>query len=154
MNIAMRSFARLGAVTILTILSLDVGSAQTNIGKAITNKLTAKIEGLEKSCAADIRRYCKDVTPGEGRMLYCMQAHEDKISSKCAYELEEVTGRAQAASDVLREGVIACKTEIAGVCGKVQPGQGRIAACLIANKETASKDCAEAIQKLEAMAAP
>ena len=154
MNIAMRSFARLGAATILTILSLDVGSAQTNIGKAITNKLTARIEGLEKSCAADIRRYCRDVTPGEGRMLYCMQAHEDKISSKCAYELEEVTERAQAASDVLRDGVIACKTEIAGVCGKVQPGQGRIAACLIANKTTASKDCAEAIQKLEAMAAP
>jgi hypothetical protein len=39
------------------------------------------------------------------------------------------------------------------VCGKIQPGHGRIAACLIANKSTASKDCADVIQKVEAMAA-
>jgi hypothetical protein len=39
------------------------------------------------------------------------------------------------------------------VCGKIQPGQGRIAACLLANKSTASTGCAEAIRKIEAMAA-
>jgi len=32
------------------------------------------------------------------------------------------------------------------------PGQGRIAGCLLANKSTASAGCAEAINKLEAMA--
>ena len=40
-----------------------------------------------------------------------------------------------------------------GVCGKTVPGEGRIAACLLANKSTASKNCAEALQKIEAMAA-
>jgi hypothetical protein len=37
-----------------------------------------------------------------------------------------------------------------GVCGKTLPGQGRIAACLMANISTASKDCVEALQKIEA----
>ena len=86
-------------------------------------------------------------------MIYCMQAHEDKISPKCAYELEEAAASLQATADLLKDGVVACKAEITGVCGKIQPGQGRIAACLIANKSTASKDCADAIQKVEAMAA-
>ena len=153
MNITTHSLARLGALALLVILSVGSASAQTNIGKTIVDKLTARITKLENACAADIRKYCKDVTPGEGRMIYCMQAHEDKISPKCAYELGETAESVQATSDLLKDGVIACRAEIAGVCGKIQPGQGRVAACLIANKSTASKDCADAIQKVEAMAA-
>jgi hypothetical protein len=42
------------------------------------------------------------------------------------------------------------KAEIMGVRGKTLPDQGRIAACLMANKSTASKDCVEALQKIEA----
>jgi hypothetical protein len=49
--------------------------------------------------------------------------------------------------------VIACKAEISGVCGKVQPGQGRIAACLMSNKPTASAGCVEGLKKIEAIAA-
>ena len=146
-------FARLGVLPLLVIVSVGSASAQANLGKSIVEKLTAKVTQLQNACASDIKKYCKDVTPGEGRMIYCMQAHEDKIGPKCAYELGETAGSAQATSDLLRDGVIACKAEIAGVCGKTLPGQGRIAACLIANKSTASKDCADAIQKVEAMAA-
>jgi Golgi apparatus protein 1 len=153
MKITTQWLARLGVVSALVILTAGSVSAQTSIAKTIVEKLTARIAKLEKSCAADIKKYCKDVTPGEGRMIYCMQAHEDKISPKCAYELGETAGSVQATSDLLKDGVIACKAEISGVCGKIQPGQGRIAACLIANKSTASKDCADAIQKVEAMAA-
>jgi len=153
MKITMHSLARLGVLPLLVILSVGSASAQTNLGKAIIDKLAAKITKLENACGSDIKKFCKDVTPGEGRMIYCMQAHEDKISPKCAYELGETAGSVQATQDLLKDGVIACKAEIAGVCGKIQPGQGRIAACLIANKSTASKDCADAIQKVEAAAA-
>jgi Cysteine rich repeat len=153
MKISMHLLAKLGVLSLLVILSAGSASAQTNLGKTIVEKLTAKITKLENACRGDIKKYCRDVTPGEGRMIYCMQAHEDKISPKCAFELGEAAASVQATQDLLKEGVIACKAEIAGVCGKIQPGQGRIAACLIANKSTASKDCADAIQKVEAAAA-
>jgi hypothetical protein len=153
MKITTRLLAGLGVLPLLVILSVGSASAQTDVGKTIVEKLTAKITKLENACASDIKKYCKDVTPGEGRMIYCMQAHEDKISPKCTYELEEAAASVQATADLLKDGVVACKAEIAGVCGKIQPGQGRIAACLIANKSTASKDCADAIQKVEALAA-
>ena len=86
-------------------------------------------------------------------MVYCMQAHEDKISPGCVFDLEEVVASLQASMDSLKEAVNACRAEIAGVCGKVQPGKGRIAACLVANKATVSKGCADAIQKVEGIGA-
>jgi hypothetical protein len=153
MKITMRFSAKLGLLPMLVILSVGFAHAQTNIGKSILDKLTARIEKLEKSCARDIKKYCRTVTPGEGRMIYCLQAHEDKISAKCAFELGDASTSVQTSADALKDAVIACKAEITGVCGKVLPGQGRIATCLRENKSGASAGCAEAIRKVEAMAA-
>jgi Golgi apparatus protein 1 len=148
----MRLLANVGG-TLLAVLSIGSASAQSNVGKTILEKLTAKVSKLESACAKDIKKYCRTVTPGEGRMIYCMQAHEDKISLKCAFELGDAAASVQTTADILKDGVIACKAEIAGVCGKIVPGQGRIATCLLENKSTVSSGCAEAIKKIEAMAA-
>ena len=82
-------------------------------------------------------------------MLHCMQAYEDKISPKCGYAEQEAALNLQMAVDRLKEAVIACNGDIAKFCGKTQPGQGRVAQCLIANKAAASAPCAGAIQKLQ-----
>jgi hypothetical protein len=64
------------------------------------------------------------------------------ISAKCTFELMDDATSIQAPADALKDAVIACKAEITRVCGKMQPGQGRIAACLLENKSTASSGCA------------
>jgi Cysteine rich repeat len=153
MKNAMHLLARFGVLSLLVMLSVGSASAQTDITKAIQEKLAAEATKLEESCAGDIKKYCGDVTPGEGRMIYCMQAHEDKISPKCAFDLEEAATDVQLSADNLKDAITACHAEITGVCGKTMPGQGRIAACLIANKSTASKNCVDALGKIEAMAA-
>jgi Cysteine rich repeat len=149
----MHLLAGLGFLPLLATLSIGSASAQTNVGKAILDKLTAQVTKLENSCADDIKKFCSTVTPGEGRLLYCMHAYEDQISPKCAFDVEETATSVQLSMDSLKDAVAACKAELTGVCGTTQPGQGRIAACLMANKSTASKGCAEAIDKIEAMAA-
>jgi Cysteine rich repeat len=153
MRIIVKSLTKLGMLHLLAILSVGSVSAQTDVGKTILEKLTARVAKLENACAQDIKKYCKTVTPGEGRMIYCMQAHEDKISVKCAFELGEAATSVQTAADALKDAVIACKAEVTGVCGKILPGEGRIAACLLSNKSTASAGCVEAIQKIESMTA-
>ena len=153
MKITVKSLAKLGWLPLLSILSAGPVSAQADLGKTILEKLTAKVAKLESACANDIKKYCKTVTPGEGRLIYCMQAHEDKISVKCAFELGEAATSVQTTTDALKDAVIACKAEITGVCGKTVPGQGRIAACLLSNKSTASAGCTDAIKKIESMAA-
>ena len=85
-------------------------------------------------------------------MVYCMQAFEDKISPKCAFALEEAATRILNAAEALKSGVIACKAEINGVCGKIKPGEGRIATCLLENKSTASPGCVDAIAKVQSLA--
>jgi len=151
MKITMHVVARLGLLPLLAVMSIGAASAQTDVGKTILEKLTAKVAKLESACARDIKKYCRDVTPGEGRTIYCMQAHEDKISAKCAFELGEAATSVQSSADALKDAIIACKAEITGVCGKTVPGQGRIAACLMANKSTASDGCKQALSNIEAM---
>jgi hypothetical protein len=142
----------LAALPSLAVMLADPASAQTSIGRTILDRLNARVEKLENACAEDITKYCSTVTPGEGRMVYCMQAHEDKISAKCAFELEDAATAIQTAAEALKNGVAACKTEITGVCGKITPGEGRIATCLIENKSTASPACTEAIAKVQSLA--
>src|SRR5450755_353560 len=125
MKITLRLLAKFGILPLLAVLSTGSVSAQTDLGKTILEKLTARVAKLESACAKDIKKYCSTVTPGEGRMIYCMEAHEDKISTKCAFELGDAATSVQTAADALKDAMIACKVEINGVCGKILPGQGR-----------------------------
>ena len=152
MKKTMHSLAGFAVLPLLAILSIGSASAQADISKAIQEKLAAKVKQLESACASDIKKFCSNVTPGEGRLLYCMHAYEDKISAKCGFELEETATNVQSTADSLKDAIAACKAEITGVCGNTTPGQGRIAACLMANKSTASKGCVDAIGKIEEMA--
>jgi hypothetical protein len=153
MKITMKLLAKIGVLPALVFLLASPVSAQTSIGKTILDKLNARVAKLESVCAKDIKKYCRMLTPGEGRTVYCMQAYEDKISPKCAFELEEAAASILTAADALKDGVIACKAEINGVCGKIKPGEGRIATCLLENKSTASAGCADAIAKVQSVAA-
>ena len=146
------SQVKLGLLPFLLVLSVGSASAQTDVAKTLQEKLVARITRLQSACAGDIKKYCKAVTPGEGRVIYCLQAYEDKISPACTFELEDSLTKVQASADGLKNAIVACRAEIAGVCGKTVPGQGRIAACLLANKTTASKDCVEAITTIEGIA--
>ncbi|MGY3289344.1 hypothetical protein ACVWWP_002411 [Bradyrhizobium sp. LM3.6] len=78
MRMTVRSIIILGAFPWLAISSIGTASAQADVGKALLEKLTARVAKLESACASDIKKYCKTVTPGEGRMIYCMQAHEEQ----------------------------------------------------------------------------
>ena len=148
----MKRIIRLLAEIALLPLGVTISSiayAQTDMMNAILERLTAGIQKLETSCGEDIKKYCSTVTPGEGRILHCMQAHEDKISPRCEYDLNEVALHAHTTTDRLKEAVNACRGDIDKFCAKTQPGQGRVAACLAANRTSVSQSCVEAIQKLQ-----
>lgn len=142
----------LAMIALLLPLGVSISStayAQSDMMNLILERLAANLKKLEASCGEDIRKYCSTVTPGEGRILYCMQAHEDKISDGCASVLDEVVLQAETTADNLREAVNACRGDIDKFCAKTQPGQGRIAACLAANRTSVSKTCVEAVEKLQ-----
>lgn len=148
----MKHMLRLLAMIVLVPLSVGTSStanAQSDLMNAILSRLTAGLKELEASCGDDVRKYCSTVTPGEGRILYCLQAHEDKISPACEYDLNELELKFEATADNLRQAVNACRSDIDKLCAKTQPGQGRIAACLAANKTSVSQSCVQAVQTLQ-----
>jgi Cysteine rich repeat len=127
----------------------SVAFAQGDTMKAVLAKLTAGIQKLESACGKDIKKYCKTVTRGGGRVVYCLQAHDDKISPKCAFELDEAALDIQATIDQLKEAANTCRGDIEKLCAKTSPGEGRIAACLAANKASVSQNCVAAIEKIQ-----
>jgi len=113
-------------VPLLAILSVFRFRADRS-RKDGSGELTAKVAKLESACAQGHKEVLQNGNAGEGRMIYCMQAHEDKISIKCAFELGRRNKCATTADAHERCSDCLHKPRFSGVCGKILPGQGRIA---------------------------
>jgi Cysteine rich repeat len=74
-------------------------------------------------------------------MLFCMLAHEDKISDKCVNTLLDIADDVELAVSNVARAADACDEDIDKVCGNADPGEGRIAQCLIDNQAKVSSAC-------------
>ena len=42
-----------------------------------------KLKDAHQACADDVQKFCKDVKPGEGRILNCLREHQKDLSLPC-----------------------------------------------------------------------
>ncbi len=103
------------------------------------------VDHLISACESDIENYCSQVTLGEGRMLHCMAAHEDKISGQCQYALYQAATLLEQLSMAIAYVARECETEIEAICSNVAVGEGRILACLEEQEEKVGEGCKKAI---------
>jgi len=96
-------------------------------------------------CATEIEQYCSQVSPGEGRLLACFYAHEDKLSGQCQYALYEAADQLDAAINALNYVATECRDDILAHCADVQVGEGRVLECLNANSANVSDTCKQAV---------
>jgi sporulation protein YlmC with PRC-barrel domain len=83
----------------------------------LRDRVASAIETVEGACAADIERYCGEVTPGEGRIALCMQAYADRLSRRCRFTLFRVSRNIrQAVSAIADE----CLNGLKSQCGTAQ----------------------------------
>jgi hypothetical protein len=47
------------------------------------------IEYSINACEADADKYCRDIEPGEGRIISCLKKHEKSLDEKCTSTLKE-----------------------------------------------------------------
>jgi len=94
----------------------------------------------ELPCAEEIAKYCKDVKPGGGRILNCLDEHQKDLSVSCKKKLEESKKR-------LMEAQQACTGDMEKFCKDVQPGGGRILKCLREHTQELSPACSQEIEK-------
>ena len=103
------------------------------------------LEYVVNSCEADITQYCSQVTPGEGRLLHCAAAHEDKLSGECSYALYQAASLLEQLSVAIAYVAKSCETEIKTLCSDVKAGEGRILSCLEGNGEALGDACKKAL---------
>ena len=125
------------AMTLTTLLLGFAGSA--------TMAQDTLIEYLVDACEADLQQYCSQVTPGEGRLLHCMAAHEDKISGRCEYAFYQAATLLEQLSAAITYVAMECKTDIETHCGDIAVGEGRILACLSEHESEIAESCKKAI---------
>jgi len=104
------------------------------------------IETIANGCKTEIETYCKAVTPGEGRILACLYAYQDKLSGKCEYALYNAAVRLERAVAALTYVANECEADLAANCSGVKAGEGRLLQCLEKNDAKVSKRCKDALK--------
>ncbi len=103
------------------------------------------VDYLLAACETDIESYCSQVTPGNGRLLHCMAAHEDKISGQCGYALFQAASVLEQLAAAMVYVAEQCRTEIETICSDVVLGEGKLPACLAEHEADVSDGCKKAI---------
>jgi hypothetical protein len=133
----MRWIASVGVGLTMCALASVAGAAQPSLK-----------DQVKDGCKTELESYCKQVTPGEGRLLACLYAFEDKLSSRCDYALYDASTRLEHAVTALAHGATECKSDIEKHCTAVQAGEGRIVECLKKQGDKLSKRCRHAMKDI------
>jgi len=106
----------------------------------------ALIDSVVKGCDKELKTYCKDVTPGEGRGLACLYAFSDKLSAQCEYALYDAAVQLERAINALAYTVNECRDDLTKFCSNIKPGEGRLLQCIDKNDAKVSGRCKQALK--------
>jgi len=84
-------------------------------------------------CADDVAKLCKDVQPGEGRVMACLKTNKASVSTQCKTYLKQVKD--------------ACQADVEKFCSDIPAGKGAVGKCLKTHSADLSPDCKAAFAK-------
>ena len=90
------------------------------------------------ACSGDVAKFCKDVQPGEGRIIKCLKEHEKELSPTCKQQVAEMEKR-------LKETAQSCQDDVMKFCKDVKAGEGRILRCLRTHQNELTPQCKEKV---------
>jgi len=105
------------------------------------------VDTVTKGCKTELDTYCKNVTPGEGRVVACLYAFSDKLSGKCEYALYDAAAQLERALTALSYVANECRDDLQKFCSDIKPGEGRLLACMDKNDKQLSSRCKQAMKE-------
>ena len=108
------------------------------------------IETVAKGCENELTSYCKDVTPGEGRILACLYARSDKLTGRCEYALYDAAVQLERFVAALSYVANECDADLEKFCADIEVGEGRVLKCLDENSSKISARCTQALKDVSA----
>ena len=76
------------------------------------------VSDVQRGCGVEIEKYCSQVSMGEGRLLACFYAHEDKLSGQCEYTLYTAAAELEHAVSALNYVAGQCQDDIIAHCAE------------------------------------
>ena len=129
-------------VTVALVCSLLCGPIFSQAGDSL-------VQNVADGCKTEMDTYCKDITPGEGRVLACLYAHGDKLSGRCEYALYDAAAQLERFVAALSFVINECRDDLVTLCSDVPAGEGRLIECLEKNETKVSERCNQAIKDVE-----
>jgi hypothetical protein len=130
-------------VTLATlVLALPAFAAEDPLTKGVLGALDTFSQG----CQQELTTFFKDVTPGEGRILACLYAFQDKLSPRCEYALYDSVSQLDKTLTNLAYLVGECRDDLKANCADVKPGEGRLLDCLAKQEGKVSARCNAALK--------
>ena len=127
----------------LLALALPAVAAEDPVKKG----LQGAVETFAEGCKQELTTYCKDVTPGEGRIIACLYAFQDKLTPQCEYALYDSVSQLDRMLTNLSYAVGECRDDLKKNCADVKPGEGRLLDCLNRNEAKISDRCKGALKE-------
>jgi hypothetical protein len=125
------------------LLGLLCTPASLSAQSAVRGRVAAAIESVRGACAADIDKFCGNVTPGEGRVLLCMQAHDDKLGFRCQFALYRASRHLGHALNRVGRIADACWRDIEAHCADAE--KIGLAQCVMDQGRSLSRSCQKAV---------
>jgi hypothetical protein len=102
---------------------------------------------VKKACNKELTTFCKGVPQGQGRILACLYAFEDKVSDKCIYAVYNAAAELEQAVNALKFAASQCQGDLQKYCADVKLGEGRGLACLNKHDKDVSQNCKDALKQ-------
>lgn len=134
---------RRGFIITIATLFLFLSTAITSMAD------DSLVQTVVEGCNTELETYCKDVTPGDSRVLACLYSRSDKLSGKCEYALYDAAVQLERAVSALSYLVNECQDDLVKLCSDVPVGEGRLLECLEKNEEKVSDRCKLAFNDVE-----
>lgn len=103
-------------------------------------------KGVLEACETERETFCREVTPGEGRLFACMYAYEDKLSKGCSKAIDDFADAMDYLFANANEALAVCAPDIEENCSEIAAGGGRILTCLAEKKAEVGKECQEVVE--------
>jgi hypothetical protein len=146
MTVAMRSVFKIAALAALLVFA---SGAVARPGGAQTPAMQGQLgEQVLNGCNTELARFCAEVTPDGGRLLACLYAHGDKLSTQCDYALYNAAAQLERAISAVAYVASECRAELERHCARVEVGEGRVAQCLKDHASQLSPGCDQALTEV------
>jgi hypothetical protein len=89
----------------------------------------------EGPCAADGKKFCANVPPGQGRIYKCMMSHQAELTPACQDGMRALKEKFERLAN-------ACKSDWEKYCKAIPAGDGRILSCLKGRESDLDRACA------------